>query len=69
MGWCTAKGPPSTVALRRDPIASTIFAGVIASGEGQAEPGTVVVDGETLIDGSATSAEIETLEDTNISRT
>jgi len=28
-----------------------------------------VVDGETLIDGSTTSAEIETLEDTNISRT
>jgi hypothetical protein len=27
--------------------------------------GTVVVDGETLVDGSTTSAEIETLEDTN----
>ena len=30
--------------------------------------GTVVVDGETLIDGSTTNAEIETLEDKNISR-
>jgi hypothetical protein len=29
--------------------------------------GTVVVDGETLVDGSTTNAEIETLEDTNIS--
>ena len=28
--------------------------------------GTVVVDGETIVDGSTTSAEIETLEDTNI---
>jgi hypothetical protein len=28
--------------------------------------GTVVVDGETLVDGSTTNAEIETLEDTNI---
>jgi len=26
----------------------------------------VVVDGETLVDGSTTNAEIETLEDTNI---
>ena len=30
--------------------------------------GTVVVDGETVVDGSTTNAEIETLEDTNISR-
>ena len=30
--------------------------------------GTVVVDGETLVDGSTTNAELETLEDTNISR-
>jgi hypothetical protein len=30
--------------------------------------GTVVVDGETLVDGSTTNAEIETLEDKNISR-
>lgn len=30
--------------------------------------GTVLVDGETLIDGSTTNAEIETLEDTNISQ-
>jgi hypothetical protein len=29
--------------------------------------GTVVVDGETLVDGSTTNAEIETLEDNNIS--
>jgi hypothetical protein len=29
--------------------------------------GTVVVDGETLVDGSTTNAEIETLEDKNIS--
>ena len=29
--------------------------------------GTVVVDGETLVDGTTTNAEIETLEDTNIS--
>ena len=28
--------------------------------------GTVVVDGQTLVDGSTTNAEIETLEDTNI---
>ena len=28
--------------------------------------GTVVVDGETLVDGTTTNAEIETLEDTNI---
>ena len=28
--------------------------------------GTVIVDGETLVDGSTTNAEIETLEDTNI---
>jgi hypothetical protein len=28
--------------------------------------GIVVVDGETLVDGSTTNAEIETLEDTNI---
>jgi hypothetical protein len=27
--------------------------------------GTVIVDGETLVDGSTTNAEIETLEDTN----
>jgi hypothetical protein len=31
--------------------------------------GTVVVDGETLIEGSTMNAEIETLEDTNISQT
>ena len=30
--------------------------------------GTVVVDGVTLVDGSTTNAEIETLEDTNITR-
>ena len=30
--------------------------------------GTVVVDGETLVDGSTSNAEIETLEDNNISR-
>jgi hypothetical protein len=29
--------------------------------------GTVVVDGDTLVNGSTTSARIETLEDTNIS--
>jgi hypothetical protein len=29
--------------------------------------GTVVVDGDTLVDGSTTNAEIETLEDNNIS--
>lgn len=29
--------------------------------------GTVVVDGDTLVDGSTTNAEVETLEDTNIS--
>jgi hypothetical protein len=29
--------------------------------------GTVVVDGETLVDGSTTSAEIQSLEDKNIS--
>ena len=30
--------------------------------------GTVVVDGETLADGSTSNASLETLEDTNISR-
>ena len=30
--------------------------------------GTVVVDGETLVDGSTTNAELETLEDTNTTR-
>ena len=30
--------------------------------------GTVVVDGDTLVDGSTTNARIETLEDKNISR-
>jgi hypothetical protein len=29
--------------------------------------GTVVVDGETVVDGSTTNAEIETLEDKNVS--
>jgi hypothetical protein len=29
--------------------------------------GTMVVDGETLVDGSTTNAEIQTLEDKNIS--
>jgi hypothetical protein len=37
------------VSMRRDAVAT----------------GTVVVDGETLVDGSTTNAEIETLEDTN----
>jgi hypothetical protein len=31
--------------------------------------GTVVVDGDTLVNGSTTNARIETLEDTNISHT
>ena len=30
--------------------------------------GTVVVDGETLVDGSTANTDIETLEDTNITK-
>jgi hypothetical protein len=49
---------------------TTIFEGFTGHFQGQRRDavasGTVVVDGETLVDGSTTNAEIETLEDTNI---
>ena len=41
---------------------------VVGVEEVHVDAGTVVVDGETLVDGSTTNAEIETLEDKNISR-
>jgi hypothetical protein len=48
----------------------TIFEGFTGHFQGKRRDavatGTVVVDGETLVDGSTTNAEIETLEDTNI---
>ena len=48
----------------------TIFDGFTGHFQGKRRDavasGTVVVDGETLVDGSTTNAEIETLEDTNI---
>ena len=50
---------------------TTTFPGFTGHFKGQRRDavatGTVVVDGETLVDGSTTNAEIETLEDTNIS--
>jgi hypothetical protein len=49
---------------------TTIFEGFTGHFQGMRRDavasGTVVVDGETLVDGSTTNAEIETLEDTNI---
>ena len=49
---------------------TTIFEGFTGHFQGKRRDavasGTVVVDGETLVDGSTTDAEIETLEDTNI---
>jgi hypothetical protein len=49
---------------------TTIFEGFTGHFQGKRRDavatGTVVVDGETLVDGSTTNAEIETLEDTNI---
>ena len=49
---------------------TTIFDGFTGHFQGKRRDavatGTVVVDGETLVDGSTTNAEIETLEDTNI---
>jgi len=48
---------------------TTTFPGFVGHFHGErrdAVPtGTVVVDGETLVDGSTTNAEIESLEDTN----
>ena len=50
---------------------TTTFPGFTGHFQGKrrdaAATGTVVVDGETLVDGSTTNAEIETLEDTNTS--
>jgi hypothetical protein len=49
---------------------TTIFEGFTGHFQGKrrdaVSTGTVVVDGETLVDGSTTNAELETLEDTNI---
>jgi len=49
---------------------TTIFEGFTGHFQGKRRDavatGTVVVDGETLVDGSTTNAELETLEDTNI---
>jgi hypothetical protein len=49
---------------------TTIFEGFTGHFQGKSRDavatGTVVVDGETLVDGSTTNAELETLEDTNI---
>jgi hypothetical protein len=49
---------------------TTIFPGFVGHFTGKQRDavatGTVVVDGETLLDGSTTNAEIETLEDKNI---
>jgi hypothetical protein len=49
---------------------TTIFEGFTGHFVGQRRDavatGTVTVNGETLVDGSTTDAEIETLEDTNI---
>jgi hypothetical protein len=48
----------------------TIFEGFTGHFQGKRRDavatGTVLVNGETLVDGSTTNAEIETLEDTNI---
>jgi hypothetical protein len=48
---------------------TTTFPGFVGHFQGQRRDavatGTVVVDGETLVDGSTTNAEIESLEDTN----
>jgi hypothetical protein len=48
---------------------TTTFPGFVGVFQGKTREavatGTVVVDGETLVDGSTTNAEIETLEDTN----
>jgi hypothetical protein len=48
---------------------TTTFPGFVGHFQGKERDavatGTVVVDGETLVDGSTTNAEIETLEDTN----
>jgi hypothetical protein len=48
----------------------TIFEGFTGHFQGKVRDaiasGTVLVDGETLVDGSTTNAELETLEDTNI---
>ena len=48
---------------------TTTFSGFVGHFQGKrrsaSATGTVVVDGETLVDGSTTNAEIETLEDTN----
>ncbi len=48
---------------------TTTFPGFVGHFQGKRRDavatGTVVVDGETLVDGSTTNAEIETLEDTN----
>ena len=48
---------------------TTTFPGFVGHFQGKTRDavaiGTVVVDGETLVDGSTTNAEIETLEDTN----
>src|SRR5262245_16761215 len=51
---------------------TTIFEGFTGHFQGKRRDavatGTVLVNGETLVDGSTTNAEIETLEDTNIRR-
>lgn len=52
---------------------TTTFPGFVGHFKGKERDavatGTVVVDGETLVDGSTTNAEIETLEDTNTTTT
>jgi hypothetical protein len=52
---------------------TTTFPGFVGHFKGKRRDavatGTVVVDGDTLIDGSTTNAELETLEDNNVTRT
>jgi hypothetical protein len=52
---------------------TTTFPGFVGHFKGKRREavatGTVVVDGDTLIDGSTTNAELETLEDNNVTRT
>ena len=46
---------------------TTAFPGFTGPRRDAVTTGTVVLDGDTLLNGSATNAEIETLEDKNIS--
>jgi hypothetical protein len=52
---------------------TTTFPGFVGHFKGKRRgavaTGTVVVDGDTLVDGSTTNAELETLEDNNVTRT